>query len=385
VIRRAVRFERRGAVAVQTAVTMVLLLSMSALTVDLGNLYTGRTQLQMAADSSALAGASAYTSDTAIRVYAGSNSSSLTDQIHTTTVERARTYSEHNYTLSAITHVADQDIVTGHYDFANPSAALDTSNPATFNAVQVRTRRTADGLNGPVQYFFASILGHSHGETSAVATAALDDRFVGYQQSTNGLIVPFAMKQSEFDAWSSSADGYSYNSETDEVSHSADGTPEIKLFPWRVGGGNFGILNIGTANQGTPPEVVQIMNGVQPSSLELEIGTSNVVFVDESGTPITYHITGSPGVSNGLVPAIESRIGDVIGFFLYSTTASQGSNLVYTITGLRFGRVMDLIPTGALDDRQLVIQPASVVDTGVSTGPSGVSTHGLVARLVLVK
>jgi hypothetical protein len=373
-------------VAVQTGVSLAMLLSMTALTVDLGTLYTGRTQLQMAADSSALAGASAYTTDAALRVYAGSSSGDLIDQVQTTAVQRAQAYGEQNYTLRLPTKVADQDIVTGHYDFANPSAPLATGNPATYNAVQVRTRRTADGPNGPVDYYFAAIIGRAQGEVSAVATAALDDRFVGYQQYDHGLLVPFAIKDTEFNnGWSSGDDEYSYDEDTDQVSNSGDGVREIKLFPWTVGGGNFGILNIGTANEGLPPEAQQIMHGVEPQSLEIEIGTSNVTFFDSGGSPVMYNITGSPGISTGLVPAVESRIGDVIGFFLYSTTAAQGSNLNYTITGLRFGRVMAFVATGALNDRKLVIQPTSVVDSAVSTGSNGVSTNGMVGRLVLVK
>ncbi|MFO7588093.1 MAG: Tad domain-containing protein [Gemmatimonadota bacterium] len=55
-LRRSIRSER-GATLVMVAMSMVFILGMAALAVDVGNLYLVRTELQRAADASALAGA----------------------------------------------------------------------------------------------------------------------------------------------------------------------------------------------------------------------------------------------------------------------------------------------------------------------------------------
>ena len=53
--RRRPRRTRRGAVAAQVAVSLVVLLGFTALTVDVGHLYNARAELQRTADAAALA------------------------------------------------------------------------------------------------------------------------------------------------------------------------------------------------------------------------------------------------------------------------------------------------------------------------------------------
>ena len=66
---------RRGAVAVQVSVMLVVLTGFAALTVDVGTLYNTRTDLQLAADSAAMAAASALTTDNMLRVRLGTDHS----------------------------------------------------------------------------------------------------------------------------------------------------------------------------------------------------------------------------------------------------------------------------------------------------------------------
>ena len=55
---RIARPKRRGAVVVQVAVSMLTLMGFAAVAVDLGYIRVGWAEMQRAADSSALAGAS---------------------------------------------------------------------------------------------------------------------------------------------------------------------------------------------------------------------------------------------------------------------------------------------------------------------------------------
>ena len=54
---------RRAGVAVQVAIFSGVMIGFGALAIDLGRLYTARGELQRAADSAALAGASAFFTD----------------------------------------------------------------------------------------------------------------------------------------------------------------------------------------------------------------------------------------------------------------------------------------------------------------------------------
>jgi len=133
------------------------------------------------------------------------------------------------------------------------------------------------------------------------------------------------------------------------------------------GDGNFGVLNIGTGNQGSTAERAQIENGVAPSDFEMEIGTSDLTFKDEGGDPTTYDMTGSPGLEATLNSAIGEKVGEVVGCFLHSNVVLSGANANYTITNLRFGRVMDIRLTGPPDQRGFYIQPVSYVGVGCAS------------------
>jgi hypothetical protein len=174
------------------------------------------------------------------------------------------------------------------------------------------------------------------------------------------------------------------------VQNFLDGTTEIVLFPYKDdeggdGAGNFGVLNVGTEDQGLPALREQILNGITPEDVEAETGVPELTFVDADGDSTTYEMTGSPGADVGLTDVLESRIGDVVGFFLHSALVDTGSNSIYTIVAIRFGRIMEVHLTGAPDQRRIRIQPVVYTDDGVDTDPDAPGSDGLVGRVVLVR
>ncbi|MCH8241210.1 MAG: hypothetical protein IH897_01210 [Planctomycetes bacterium] len=173
---------------------------------------------------------------------------------------------------------------------------------------------------------------------------------------------------------------------------SPDGIREIRLYPYPLSGndyedgdGNFGVLNIGTGNQGVDTEIDQILNGVSDSEIVAEIGTSDLTFFGEAGASVTYDMTGSPGLEATLKDPISSIIGQEIGFFLHNNVVLSGSNAIYTITQIRYGRVMDIRLTGPPNQRGFFIQPISYAGGDVVISPDAPSSGGLVGRLVLVR
>jgi hypothetical protein len=241
---------------------------------------------------------------------------------------------------------------------------------------------------------FAKIFGKSAGNVSAVAAAWLDDRFAGLNFSeSEGVMTPFTVNEVLYaDMVANGADEFSFNDISGVDTGAADGVREVKLFPWKEknqegsdGAGNFGLLNIGITNQGTSEVEDQIINGVTADQLDREIGTSVLEFVDDWGDPLTHNMTGNPGMSAGLKDAVQHRVGDIIGFFTHRTVDLSGANASFTITSVRFGRLMHIDLTGSPKNKAIVVQPIVYTGGGVITKPSAPSTSGMVGNLTLVK
>jgi Flp pilus assembly protein TadG len=397
---RAIRttHRRRAIIAIQVGIVLTVMLGAAALTVDVGQLYTARAQLQRAADSAALAGASAYASDAMMRVRMATGGADSLSQVKGLAETRADQFSNLNNTLGSPTQVAGDAITTGWINVFSNSEPIQT-NPAAndYNAVRVvvtRSAGTAEGSNGPVPLFFAPIFGKITAEASASAVAIFDDRVSGFETSVPGAgMLPFTIHEDAFASeLAFGGDQYAYDGTSNVVSKASDGIREIRLYPYPLSGsgysagdGNFGVLNIGTGHQGVEAERVQILNGVSPADFEAEIGTSDLTFADDAGDPVKYDMTGSPGLEATLSDAINQIKGHVVGFFLHDNVILSGSNAIYTITAVRFGRVMDCRLTGPPNQRGLFLQPVSYAGGGVKIDTDAPPTGGLVGLVILAR
>lgn len=386
---------RRGVVAAQVGVTMVVLLGCAALTIDVGNVYSARSELQRAADSAALAGASAFMSQKMMAYRQSGDSAAITEVI-TMASTMANNFSNMNPTQNSATLVAGGDIVAGNIDLASGTSPI-VPGPGSsgYNAVHVLVKcEGADGGNAQVPLFFSGVFGRYFTNTSASAVAAFDDRFAGFTPDVPGArILPFTIHRDAFyQDFYNGPDDYAWNDTSGVTTGSSDGVLEVRLYPYPLSGsgysdgdGNFGALNIGVNGQGASYEADQIVNGVSSQDLITEIGTSNPQFTDDSGSPQAYDITGSPGLTASLKAAVEQIIGEEIAFFLHDGVVLSGSNAIYNIVGMRFGRVMDIRLTGPPHQRGLFIQPITYVGGGVTVSPDAPSSNGEVGRLVLVR
>jgi len=362
------------------AILLPVVLGFAALAIDIGYLYVIRTQLQTAADAAALAGATAYLEDSGL----------LQEQYELTceATQRAQYISQLNETGGQDTLLDAADVTLGQHDFDNPTAPLSTTGP--WNAVELTVYRTPDSLNGPVRLFFAGIFGMTETDSSATARAAMDDHFSGYRLDEDGVLIPFTVHEALYaDMLENGPDDFSYDG---DVKPFSDGIREIKLFPWKfdeppAGAGNFGILNVGIDCMGVPWLESQILNGISAEQLQAEFGTSELVFYDEAGDPRTYDCTGNPGYSLGMRDALETRLrdGDVVGFFLHQGVVGSGANATYAISGIRFGRIVEVQLTGNPNNRTLSIQPVPYTSRSIIVDNTAPSTDGLVVRLMLVK
>jgi len=375
---------RRGATVIFTLVTIFVLIGFASLTLDVGALYGVRGDLQNAVDAAALSGASMLASDAMVKVRANSNESF--GEISSTIFNRAQDVGLRHTSFGASgTVLASSDVVPGWIDLASSTSAINTGvSASTFNAVRVFASRSQESANGAVQFYFASIFGMSEGDVSASATAAYDDRVSGYDTDAGGApFLPFSIRLTEYDAQvAAGSDIYDYDPSTDNVSSGSDDIPEVNLYPSGIGPGNFGAIAI-NHNGSVPPMREDIEEGVSPEDWEDEIGTSTLSFYDDSGNPTTYSIPGNTGLSATLQSSIETVIGEVAAFMVHDQVTGNGSNLVYRVTGIRFGRVMGVRLTG--NSKGLWIQPVSYAGSGVIVATSAPSSGGAAGRIVLVR
>ncbi len=155
---------RRGAVAVMVVVTLVVMLSFAALTVDVGAMYNAKNDLQRTVDSAALAAASAL-----------GQSGSENMVTHARAV--ARDFATRNPVLGREIVLEDSDITAGRavYDAENNTYKF-VPTEVLPDAVKVRARMTEDSRNGPLSLFFAPVMGHNVAEIQAEAIAMMVPR-----------------------------------------------------------------------------------------------------------------------------------------------------------------------------------------------------------------
>lgn len=389
---------RRAVVAVQVGIMMVVLIGFAALTVDVGALYNVRADLQRSADAAALAGASAFITDDMMSIRQGTADATVVTYVLTLSSDRAGEFGGMNPTFGlASTDVASSDIRIGRLNLLSAIEPLDSAvAPDALNGIEVTVRRESgvDSTNGPLQFFFAPIFGNIFGESSATAVAVFDDRVSGFNfNAALGKVAPFTMSRDAFyQDWQNGPDSYDYNEASGVIDNSPDGIREVRLYPYPLSGagytegdGNFGMLNIGNVGQGTAEETAQISDGVTAAQMEAEIGTSEPTFYDDAGNPVTYTITGSPGLVASLKDDLSAKIGEVIGFFLHEGVTLSGANATYEISELRFARVMAVRLIGQPSLRGVYLQPVAYSGSDIIIDPQAPSTGGLLGRIILAR
>ena len=141
------RARRRGIVAVQVVVMLIVLLGCVALSVDTGYIGDLCGSMQSSVDASALAGA------TALGV------------VPAPARERAAEYAAKNEVAGSGLEADELDITIGHwYGLTNTFVADDGMIPSTPNAIRVRARRP------DISLYFAGILGDT--STTVIRSAA---------------------------------------------------------------------------------------------------------------------------------------------------------------------------------------------------------------------
>ncbi len=155
-------YRRRGAVAAQVAVSATMILGVGALAIDLGAMYTTRTELQVAADAAALAAAA--------QLVGG-----VDQDPEDLAFAAARDFAQRHAAWGEHLDIDGSDIEfgTAEYD-ANSGKFTFEPGGANFDAVRVTVNRAA-GEAGPgaMPLIFANLFGFSSADLRARAAAVL--------------------------------------------------------------------------------------------------------------------------------------------------------------------------------------------------------------------
>lgn len=372
------KHQRRAGVAVFVMICLTMLVGFVALAVDVGYVSTARAEMQAAADAAALAGTTALLTDQRlmgtpelVNVFTAARSAAE-DFAGATPVLGSSLDMNLNTSNSM-----DGDLLIGRLsDPTDRSTPLDVSNPSNFNSVQVRLRHD-DTLNGSITMMFAKVLGKDVANVQIMATAMAEDNIIGFRMGDDGgnpELMPLSLRN---DSWvnllmtgaNSGNDNYSFDPITGEVYAGADGLPELNLYPGSGQGqlppGNFGTVDIGSSNNSTADLSRQILYGVNESDLayyggELKLGPDG-----------TLLLNGDTGLSAGVKDELEAIKGKPRAIPLFSDVSGPGNNAMFTVIGFAGIRIMNVKLTGPMSKKNVMIQPAIVVDDGGITGESG--------------
>ncbi len=387
----------KGIALVWTAVTLTVMVGFAALTIDIGRIIITRTELQVAADASAMAGVSILTppvmqGDPLIQ-------QQLADRAHT----QSMLYAGKNTVEGKLFQPSDYDVEIGniaHPEMLNTNLSVNT---VPYNAVRVRLEKSVEAPSGPIQMTFARIWGIDTASMSATATAYLDTRVSGYRaiEGRSGPAIPVSVRWDTFDndvVKRLGTDEYGFDPVTGKVTQGPDGIPEVSIYPESQkmvsttgeGAGNFGILNFDD-NMSASTVGDEIRNGLTENNFISAFGCPMIDFYKQantlSGVPITtasYTTGGTPGLMASLKDDFEARLGTVVGFFTHTTVADNGANCQYTINSIQFGRVMYVNMTGNPSKKTVVIQPVAYVGPEIITKVD-VPPHMTAGRIKLIR
>ncbi|MBI3469117.1 MAG: hypothetical protein HY000_39435 [Planctomycetes bacterium] len=382
---------RGGAVVVLVALLLVVFMVMVASAIDLGMVTLARTELQASADAAALAGAWELLDEDRLK-----GTPNLTTEIAAAR-QKAVDYAALNNVMGHGPVVdpntpndPNGDVVVGYLnDPSDQSESMSFANPTTYNSVQVDVRRSTV-RNGPVSLFFGQVFGMSSVAVEASATAAFKDGVVGYKvtpETGNADLLPLALHVNSWinllNGSVTVGDSYTYNSATKTVTAGPDGILELNIYPGAGGTqlppGNLGTVDIGSQANSTSDLTRQILYGVNANDLSYFGGSL------ELGPDGTLPLNGETGLSAAIGNDLAAISGLPKGICLFNQVSGPGDNATFTIIGFAGIRVMNVKLTGSMNKKQVVIQPAFVVDDSAMTGPGSGSSYFVYQPVRLVR
>lgn len=358
-----------------TAVLLIPLVLIVALSVDLGNVWKTEAELQNAADSAALAGAGAllsYNGD-----YLGTTDSGLQQTARTNGIAaaktQAQTYGQYHMGGFKQLVVNITDVKVGY--IATPTDASSpfvedtgTSSSSPFpNAVQVKTRRDSTVSTGSLPLYFSRVIGWNSADPWATATAATKVQSISGFKGDNTGLLPVVMNINVYNWLVSDMKGQkpknvrdmgdqyvvenpltSTLSAPNNVYSGKDGKDEASIYNYQtkkndptvddttLASGNWGLIDLINGQNGSPGNQ-DISRWIQQGPTGSEINTWNSV-TNNNGFYATRQQPLTMNVQTGFQTSNQNDFQAIIGqprVMPVFTTVSGGSggNSSYQIVG----------------------------------------------------
>ena len=379
--------DRRGTVAILTALMLVFLMVMAAFAVDLAYLNLVQHQMQAAADSSALAasdelvdawGQAATEGDSSLVAARGIAAvTAMSNQM----AGKSGTYIDGDRDLRFGTRLWDDQ--AGEY--------VESWGQPPYNLVEVTVRRT-EAVGRPddtVPLFFARVLGQQYAGLRTTAVVALlpgsgfqiDESFSGTLP-----ILPIVCDEDTWNehwSWSAGqsgsgnsagylADDVHFDEHDQQWKNQSDGVVEINIYPSphsNLPPGNRGTVDFGASNNSTKDLKRQIEYGLNADDL--------ADFGAEIVPPLV--VEGDPGISAGIKSALAKIIGQKRILPIFSSVSGNGNNAEYTIVKFVSVRIVSVKLQGSNKylwvERSSFSHPAVIRSTvGTSEQPTLLSS-----------
>lgn len=390
-LRQVGNSDRRGTVIVLAVAMLLIMFGIAAFTVDFGVINVTKGQIQNAADSAAHAamqelvlgiGPGATVSANVAKVNAGKTAKTMVQQFQSGDV-------------SATNLSVERDVRFGRRSWNSVSSQwVQEWNTTPYNMVEVTVRRTK-AADAPLGSVFARVFGFTSFDLEARSVASVAP-VTGFSlpagSSSTIALLPIAL---ELTTWNNLVsqiqtgtnngfqDRYKYNSVTDAVSDSADGTPEVNIYPdanSNMPSGNRGTVDIGSPNNSTADLKRQIQYGINAADLshfpngELKFNSNGVLYLN-----------GDTGISAGIESALEAVIGDTGAMPIFIDVSGPGNNAQYTIVKFVGIRIMAVKLSGGPTQRYLYVQPASYSTSFSTRGAVPVNVDTMLSQPLLIE
>lgn len=360
--------DRAGTITILSAVMMVVVFAMLACAVDLGYICVAKTELKRTADATALAAAWEL-----LEQSAAGNLKEDTTFGSGPVFDAAAGICRANPVCRRAPEIAIQDLTVGYIaNPLDPACPMTFENPAWFNAVRVRVRKS-EVQNGAVPLFFASAIGGRSGPLMEESTAVFINSVSGvypHNENSNVMLLPFALDITRGDVKEFLQD----KSET------------CNLFPQDLTPGNCGTIDFGAENNSTADIARQILSGVNSADWN-ELRSAGKLDENDHLT-IPQYFNGDTGISAGVKDELASLIGNPNGkrlIPLFDSVSGPGNNSQFHVVELLCVTIEDVKLTGAKSAKKVIIKKADKCTRGVVPSTDPPSNQGIYSPVWLAR
>ena len=325
--------QEKGVILTLVGISLFALVSLFALSVDLGHIFVTKAELQNTADSAALAAV--------IEIRNGIPEAR----------RKAVDFGEAHAVAASQIIIDPNDVVFGHYDL-NTEEFFAAQLPT--NSVQVVARRTQDAPSGPLELFFARLFGDDTSNVRAISRAVLDPRVVGVRGKNR--LIPYTVIDFVVDQ---------------DLDGKYDLGSVINIHPRKDAPGNFGFLDLDRGSNDVPELREYIENGYDKD------------FIIPPGGSV--EVSGSTGIDgNSLLSSFNVIEGEEVFLPVHNWVINEGDNAIFNVISLLAVKVKNVKLTGSINSRYIRVELIDFASSVLAVDPSASENNSVSKpRLVL--